>query len=556
MSYGLKQSQIIIKPLADATKGAIEFNRDVTGNPEDNVILQDIYLGDNETMVYNPNTGLVTGVISHFKTAFINGELTSNSEYAVVASTLDGTSTPSTFTPSYLQVGHFAVTSGTLTDYGVGGTVDVGISAGDSLGHVDLLDNFVVMHPQHASIPGATKKDMGLLFSKNADSSAAFYLDHTNGEFYLHNIAHTDQKIDIHDLSGTTGTLTLATLNVGALNISGSAISLDSLSDVDVSSTPPSTGQVLKYNGSTWVNDTDNSGGGALADLTDVAVGNVKNGEFLVYSGSPDNEWQHVGVISTTRLTFSSGLFSGIDTVGVAFNGTLGGAGDTYTLSAFNDLEATFLITSTSSSYNVVLPSLASMDAYRSQKIVFTNTGSTSFNITTDGSGDTYEDGTTTFTLKRGETVTFLVDGVNDTPYLAFYRIYSAMRVMSPVYEKWTYTGGTFTSSLTGATVAGHTITLSATDLSTFDLLYLAKTLEKVIVVQDNTASSTFNLFPADSIPTGFKVVVKNVGSQIVNLNRNSGTSDLIDGETSIELPLQYSSITLVSNGVDAWYIL
>ena len=556
MSYGLKQSQIIIKPLADATKGAIEFNRDVTGNPEDNVILQDIYLGDNETMVYNPNTGLVTGVISHFKTAFINGELTSNSEYAVVASTLDGTITASTFTPSYLQVGQFAVTSGTLTNYGVGGITNVHVDAGDSLGHVDLLDNFVVMHPQHASIPGVTKKDMGLLFSKNADSSAAFYLDHTNGEFYLHNIAHTDQKIDIHDLSGTTGTLTLATLNVGALNISGSAISLDSLSDVDVSSTPPSTGQVLKYNGSTWVNDTDNSGGGALADLTDVAVGNVKNGEFLVYSGSPDNEWQHVGVISTTRLTFSSGLFSGIDTVGVAFNGTLGGAGDTYTLSAFNDLEATFLITSTSSSYNVVLPSLASMDAYRSQKIVFTNTGSTSFNITTDGSGDTYEDGTTTFTLKRGETVTFLVDGVNDTPYLAFYRIYSAMRVMSPVYEKWTYTGGTFTSSLTGATVAGHTITLSATDLSTFDLLYLAKTLEKVIVVQDNTASSTFNLFPADSIPTGFKVVVKNVGSQIVNLNRNSGTSDLIDGETSIELPLQYSSITLVSNGVDAWYIL
>ena len=45
---------------------------------------------------------------------------------------------------------------------------------------------------------------------------------------------------------------------------SGGATNLNGLSDVTL--TAPSTGQVLKYNGAQWVNDTDATGGGGVSD--------------------------------------------------------------------------------------------------------------------------------------------------------------------------------------------------------------------------------------------------------------------------------------------------
>jgi hypothetical protein len=49
-------------------------------------------------------------------------------------------------------------------------------------------------------------------------------------------------------------------------------------------------------------------------------------------------------------------------------------------------------------------------------------------------------------------------------------------------------------------------------------------------------------------------MTIKNTGTQVITITRNN--SDLIDGETSIELPLQYSSVTLTTDGIEDWYII
>ena len=71
----------------------------------------------------------------------------------------------------------------------------------------------------------------------------------------------------------------------------GSATTLDELTDVVITGTPTN-GQVLKYNGTNWVNGTDNVGGGGggatvLDELTDVVItGTPTNGQVLKYNGT------------------------------------------------------------------------------------------------------------------------------------------------------------------------------------------------------------------------------------------------------------------------------
>lgn len=71
---------------------------------------------------------------------------------------------------------------------------------------------------------------------------------------------------------------------------------IDNLSDVVISS--PSSGQVLKYNGTNWVNDTDATGGGGSGTVTSVAM-TVPTG--LSVSGSP------ITTSGTLAVTLTSG---------------------------------------------------------------------------------------------------------------------------------------------------------------------------------------------------------------------------------------------------------
>lgn len=85
--------------------------------------------------------------------------------------------------------------------------------------------------------------------------------------------------------TGTQAASTISDFN-SAADARIAAASINALSDVVI--TTPSNGQVLKYNGTNWVNDTDatGGGGGALDDLTDVVITTPSTGQVLKYNGT------------------------------------------------------------------------------------------------------------------------------------------------------------------------------------------------------------------------------------------------------------------------------
>ena len=85
------------------------------------------------------------------------------------------------------------------------------------------------------------------------------------------------------DLSGTPTNVSTFTNDAGYLtDITGE--NLGELSDVTITSV--TSGQVLSYNGSAWVNAAAAGGASALDDLTDVTITSAASGEVLRYNGS------------------------------------------------------------------------------------------------------------------------------------------------------------------------------------------------------------------------------------------------------------------------------
>ncbi len=114
-----------------------------------------------------------------------------------------------------------------------------------------------------------------------------------------------DDAIGIAELSAT-GTPSSSTFLRGDnswATPSGGASALDDLTDVTI--TGASTGQVLKYNGSAWVNDTDSTSGGtsALDDLSDVTITAAASGDILRHNGTA---W--VDAVGTTHFEAAGGI--------------------------------------------------------------------------------------------------------------------------------------------------------------------------------------------------------------------------------------------------------
>lgn len=85
----------------------------------------------------------------------------------------------------------------------------------------------------------------------------------------------------------------------------GGAVSLTGLSDVTLTS--PTNGQVLKYNGTNWVNGTDSEGsGGNIEDLDNVTISSPTSGQVLKYNGSAwinDTDATSAGSVSLDALS-------------------------------------------------------------------------------------------------------------------------------------------------------------------------------------------------------------------------------------------------------------
>jgi hypothetical protein len=86
---------------------------------------------------------------------------------------------------------------------------------------------------------------------------------------------------NVTTINGTNVTDFLTTANLD--------ISTESLADLsDVSATTPTTGQVLKWNGSAWEAAADSEGStiNSVNDITDVTITSVSSGEILAWNGS------------------------------------------------------------------------------------------------------------------------------------------------------------------------------------------------------------------------------------------------------------------------------
>lgn len=133
----------------------------------------------------------------------------------------------------------------------------------------------------------------------------------------------------------------------------GGANNLNELSDVTISS--PSVGQVLKYNGSSWINDADalGTGGGSLdlEDLTNVIVTTPITGEFLRYNGS---EWANGTINAFTKITVTGQNDIDAENTNDALN-LVAGSGITITT---NDTTDTLTISATISAGATEFPEL------------------------------------------------------------------------------------------------------------------------------------------------------------------------------------------------------
>ena len=95
---------------------------------------------------------------------------------------------------------------------------------------------------------------------------------------------------------------------------------LDNLSDVTITS--PTNGQIIKWNGTAWVNDTDAAGSAinSLDDVTDVTITSATSGQFLKWNGTA---WVNdaIDLATDTTGSFVQSLVAG---TGVTLSGNSG----------------------------------------------------------------------------------------------------------------------------------------------------------------------------------------------------------------------------------------
>lgn len=148
-------------------------------------------------------------------------------------------------------------TGGTWLCQGSTGIFTLGIASANSLGGIKVGDNL-----QIDSGTGVLDAQMNLNNESISELTDVTFnsvtLDASNGGGKVLAWDQSLQAFAPVDQTGGGG---------------GGATTLDGLTDVTITS--PSSGQVLKYNGSAWINDTDATGGGGGAGITDGDKGDI-----------------------------------------------------------------------------------------------------------------------------------------------------------------------------------------------------------------------------------------------------------------------------------------
>ena len=92
---------------------------------------------------------------------------------------------------------------------------------------------------------------------------------------------------------------------------------LNDLADVTITS--PTSGQVLKWNGTAWINDTGGSAINALDDITDVTITSAASGDILKWNGSA---WVNDSALLAAKAPLASPTFTGVPAAPTAAQAT------------------------------------------------------------------------------------------------------------------------------------------------------------------------------------------------------------------------------------------
>ena len=154
---------------------------------------------------------------------------------------------------------------------------------------------------------GTRAKSYRYSIAANPDSAGLFEI--VAGTLTVHPVGHAGtSSASSATLAVTVGTTAVSlAVALGGGGGGGGATTLDDLTDVTITSA--TNGEVLKYNGTAWVNGTDNTGGGGgggpstLDDLTDVTITAAASGDILRHNGTA---W--VDAVGTTHFEAAGGI--------------------------------------------------------------------------------------------------------------------------------------------------------------------------------------------------------------------------------------------------------